>query len=429
VVPTDTGAGANNNPAPQAGPEGDEVPGLAWLRNAYVITAVAGLGFFAMSFVVLAIWPNRVLDRQIAQTQPTNRLELSASELRGRHIYGREGCVNCHSQLIRSTEDDVRRFGVPSQAWETIHEFPQLWGTRRIGPDLAREYGRKSHDWHMVHLWNPRYTVPDSNMPPYPWLFDGAPTRPTQEARDLVAYLGSLGREAKLAGLTEPKPLPGLDPDEEKRRGMFCDCSVPRTTGPTLFLSTRMEPGERDRFARRGADVFAHNCAGCHGAQGRGDGPAAEALLPHPRDLGTARFSDRILSEVFWNGVKGSSMPDWHELPPNELRALAVFVQRLGVAEQRNAEMPIIAQELARSLYTKNCANCHGIDGGGPASSGGAVVPPPTSFRLVTPTRGYAERVLEAGVPGTAMISWKTKLTESERRLLAVYLQTFYQPD
>lgn len=405
------------------------VPGLAGLRTAYLVTALAGLGFFILSFAVLAVWPNQVLDQQIAATRPSGWTEPSASELRGRHVYIREGCANCHSQLIRSTEDDVRRFGVPSQAWETAHEFPQLWGTRRVGPDLGREYGRKSYDWHLVHLWNPRYIVPDSNMPPYPWLFDGSPARPTSEAQDLVAYLESRGREARLTGLTGPKPLPGLDPEEEKRRGMFCDCAIPRTPGPSLLLSTRMEPSERDRFARRGADVFARNCAGCHGPQGQSDGPAAEVLLPRPRDLRTATFSDRALSEVFWNGVKGSSMHGWYDLPANDLRALAVFVQSLTTVEERRPELTKTEQEQARALYAKNCAACHGVDGAGPGFSVGAVVPAPTSFRSIRPTRIHGERVLESGVPGTAMPPWKARLTDAERRLLAAYVTTFYQPE
>jgi len=86
----------------------------------------------------------------------------------------------------------VLRFGPPSQAWETEKEFPQLWGTRRIGPDLARESGKHARDWHLTHLWNPRWVVPESNMPAHPWLFHGSPLEPTLEALDLVAYLTSL---------------------------------------------------------------------------------------------------------------------------------------------------------------------------------------------------------------------------------------------
>ncbi len=270
--------GANTEPA----------AGLGWLRNAYVITAVAGLGAFLFSFVVLAIWPNRVMDRQIADSRPANVRPLSASETHGREVYSREGCMNCHSQLVRFTEEDVRRFGQPGQAWEGERDFPQMWGTRRIGPDLSRESRRKSRDWQLVHLWNPRYVVPDSIMPPYPWLFDGSPTRPTADAQDLVAYLDSLGREAQLAGLGLPTAPPPMDAEEERRLGMFCDCAIPRSIGPAPLFQVGAEAGERTRTERVGARAFARNCAGCHGPQGRGDGPAAESLLIAPRNLTTA---------------------------------------------------------------------------------------------------------------------------------------------
>src|SRR5262249_50136742 len=153
---------------------------LAWLRSAYVLTGVAGFGTFLFSFVVLAVWPNRALQAEIAASRPPGLPGLSASELRGRAVYCREGCLNCHSQLVRTTAADVRRFGPASQAWEQEKEFPQLWGTRRIGPDLARESGKRSRDWHLTHLYNPRWVVPQSNMPAHPWLFN-SPLEPTQE--------------------------------------------------------------------------------------------------------------------------------------------------------------------------------------------------------------------------------------------------------
>src|ERR1700710_3085720 len=90
--------------------------------------------------------------------------------------------------------------------------MPPDVGDPRIGPDLARESGRRPRDWQLAHLWNPRHVVPDSVMPGYPWLFDGSPTRPRSEALDLVNYLESLGRDARLAGLSGPGPLPGRDP-------------------------------------------------------------------------------------------------------------------------------------------------------------------------------------------------------------------------
>jgi len=415
------------------GPEEDEPPaveprGLGWLHNGYVITAVAGLGFFVLSFLVLAVWPNRALDREMAEARPADLPGgLSESELRGRVVYGREGCLNCHSQLIRSTEDDVRRFGPATQAWETGDELPQLWGTRRIGPDLARERGRKSRDWQLVHLYNPRFVVADSNMPPFRWLFDGSPTRPTQEARDLIDYLESLGRDAQLAGLTGPKPLPGRDAEEEKRLGMFCDCAIPRTPGPAVQFRTPTEAGERQRFARHGAEVFARNCAGCHGKEARGDGLAAAALLPRPSDLTRARFSDRALSEVLWSGVKGSAMPGWHDLSGNDLRGLVAFVRSLEGGPDEGPAPTEAEQQRARALFVTNCAACHGADGEGNGRSASSLAPAPISFRDIRPTQAYAEQVLGEGVPGTAMPPWKGKLSTADRRLLASYVRTLYR--
>jgi mono/diheme cytochrome c family protein len=245
----------------------------------------------------------------------------------------------------------------------------------------------------------------------------------------VVAYLESLGRDAQLAGLTGPKPLSGLDPEEEKRRGMFCDCGIPRTSGPAVQFSTHMEASEQQRFARRGAEVFGRNCTGCHGQAGKGDGPAAVALLPRPRDLSSARFSDRALSEVLWNGVKGSSMHGWHHLPGNDLRGLAAFVRSL---EDGHDETPVLTdseREQARGLFQKNCAACHGPGGEGNGQSASSLAPAPTSFTLVRPAQRYAEQVLAEGVPGTTMPPWKDKLSESERGLLARYVRTLYREE
>ena len=127
-----------------------------------------------------------------------------------------------------------------SRAWEAERDFPQMWGTRRVGPDLARGHGRRSRDWQLTHLWNPRFVVSDSIMPAYTWLFDGSPLQPTQEALDLVAYLDSLGRDGKLAGLADESAAALLDPAEEERMGLFCDCAIPR----------RLPPAPRRRAAR-----------------------------------------------------------------------------------------------------------------------------------------------------------------------------------
>jgi len=104
-------------------------------------------------------------------TEPVTGLKpYSALELSGRDIYIREGCVSCHSQMIRPFRTETERYGHYSVAGESVYERPFLWGSKRTGPDLARVGGRYSDDWHLIHLLNPRDVVPESIMPGYPWL-------------------------------------------------------------------------------------------------------------------------------------------------------------------------------------------------------------------------------------------------------------------
>lgn len=94
----------------------------------------------------------------------------TALQLEGRDIYIREGCVSCHSQMIRPFRAETERYGHYSVAGEFVYDHPFLWGSKRTGPDLARVGGRYSDDWHRTHLQNPRNVVPESKMPGYPWL-------------------------------------------------------------------------------------------------------------------------------------------------------------------------------------------------------------------------------------------------------------------
>jgi cytochrome c oxidase cbb3-type subunit 2 len=104
-------------------------------------------------------------------TEPVEGLKpYTALQLEGRDIYIREGCNNCHSQMIRPFRAETERYVHYSVAGESVWEHPFLWGSKRTGPDLARVGGRYSDAWHKVHLSNPRDVVPESNMPGFPWL-------------------------------------------------------------------------------------------------------------------------------------------------------------------------------------------------------------------------------------------------------------------
>jgi cytochrome c oxidase cbb3-type subunit 2 len=102
-------------------------------------------------------------------------------------VYIREGCNNCHSQMVRPFRAETERYGAYSVAGEFVYDHPFLWGSKRTGPDLNRVGGRYSDDWHRVHLQNPRAVVPESNMPAYPWL-----ARTPVDASDIGAKMRAL---------------------------------------------------------------------------------------------------------------------------------------------------------------------------------------------------------------------------------------------
>ena len=113
----------------------------------------------------------------------------SPLRLAGRDIYVREGCYNCHSQMIRPLRAETERYGHYSVAGEFVFDRPFQWGSKRTGPDLARVGGRYSDEWHRAHLNNPRDVVPESNMPGYPWLASTA-----LEPESIVPKLRALQR-------------------------------------------------------------------------------------------------------------------------------------------------------------------------------------------------------------------------------------------
>ena len=130
------------------------------------------------------------LSFQKSVTEPVAGLKpYGALELTGRDIYVREGCYNCHSQMVRPFRAEVERYGPYSVAGEFVYDRPFQWGSKRTGPYLHRVGGRYSDDWHRIHLMNPRDVVPESNMPSYAWL---AKTRASSE--DIEAKLAALRR-------------------------------------------------------------------------------------------------------------------------------------------------------------------------------------------------------------------------------------------
>lgn len=169
----------------------------------------AGIGCFAFAFTVLGIWPSLMLKN--IQEDVTEIKEVpsefkdyysSVNEyrealFRGKEIYTKEACWHCHSQYIRPVGNESPRYGLVSTPGEYQNKLnlPHMFGTRRVGPDLVREAGKRTNDWHFAHLYDPKSTEPTSVMPRYTWYFDESknPPIPTKDGVALVAYLQSLG--------------------------------------------------------------------------------------------------------------------------------------------------------------------------------------------------------------------------------------------
>ncbi len=376
-----------------------------WIATAYAATFGAGLLFFVASFTLLGAIPAMDLHKQIARnTPPGVDLTLTPAEERGKMVYAHDGCAYCHTEQVRFTPADEWRFGPPTQAWETQDEYPQMWGTRRIGPDLARESGKRTRDWQLVHLYDPRFTVPDSDMPGFAWLFDGSPEKPTQDALDLVAYLNTLGRAAREAN---PK----------------------MQVGPAgLSYEMPQCPGTSDLAA--GKAVFKANCSGCHGENGEGHTEGGRALRPVPFDLAGFRLPPAQVWRALAQGVPGTAMPAWNLLPQSQFRAVGDYAISLASTpplEPGRQWAPRPALMLAgQRVFDTHCARCHGANGAGDGPDADKYARPPANFHQTQVSFRGADYVIRNGVPGSGMPAWPL-LTAPEIQAVTEYIRSFYQ--
>ncbi len=224
----------------------------------------------------------------------------------GREVYIGEGCIHCHSQYVRPDTRDEEWWGPAQPLPDRKEEVPPLIGNRRQGPDLLRVGNRRSAQWNRLHLIDPRRLVPESRMPSYAHLF--AEGNPRGEA--LVAYLQDLGattRPARIAAVQQWRPAPG---------------SLP------------VDPATR-------IGLFAENCAQCHGASGRGDGPLSRFVgAPLPTDLTRSSWgggappeaSARLiaLARIIKFGIPGTTMAGHESMEDSQILGLAAYVAQLA---------------------------------------------------------------------------------------------------
>jgi cytochrome c oxidase cbb3-type subunit 2 len=379
-------------------------------KNRYGLRFYAlGAGFFCLSLAafvqgVLPMLEPESRTNKVTRVVRTDLGELkwmvseatdyTPVELHGRQVYIREGCWYCHSQYVRPVTGETRRWGPVSQAGESFYDYPHLFSTRRIGPDLTRVGLKYSDAWHLAHFWNPRMLSPDSIMPRFAALFDGPhtvkiiadangnrtlqKTPATEKLFDFksdkqilltpnaegLLFVPETGKypviftpNKEYAGDTvtlvaETEDLTGLVAYLQKlgtNRGKWRD----------LFEPQRMEASQvsvprSEEWTSYGKQVYERRCVGCHGVNGDGNGPAAAFIQKdRPRNftLGVFKFrltpsgsmpDDGDLLRTITRGVRGTAMPSWHELPEKDRLAVIQYIKYELAADRSKPDKPYL---------------------------------------------------------------------------------------
>jgi cytochrome c oxidase cbb3-type subunit 2 len=199
-------------------------------------------------------------------------------QLAGRDVYQREGCVGCHTQTVRPLPSEVARYGDYSKAGEFAYDHPFLWGSKRTGPDLAREGGLRPDGWHYQHYANPQALFPKSNMPSYAWL-KGRPVDPAEVA----AHLGALAMvhpELKYDAAAVQASVAGKDElDALVAYTQWLGHAVSRRQGGTADINLENPLAHDPKAVAIGKKLFTDNCAVCHGEEGQGTEGIAPSLM------------------------------------------------------------------------------------------------------------------------------------------------------
>ncbi len=441
--------GDEREPLPKLNEPRSTAPNKNWLENPSTVGIVAGVIFFVTSVFLLGGLPwlqaatRTTMVADAVTGLPIRVNDYSPLEQRGRQVYIRDGCWQCHSQYIRPVAGETLRWGPVSQVGESAYDRPHMFSTRRIGPDLTRVGRKYGDDWHTAHLWNPQNVVADSIMPRFTWLFEekqgDAPPQPTADGKALVAYLQRLGTSIG-----------------DWRIGFLSST----TPGAVILHGT---PEGREEVRILGQTVYSRRCSGCHGDKGDGKGPSAEFLNPKPRDFTTGLFkfrstrgkdslpSDADLYITLTHGLWSTSMPAMHELPAQQRWAVIQYLKTFSDRWAKEPagrpiavppESPVTPASIASgdALFQTNCALCHGQQGkaDGPLAQPGMLLDDwghpikPAHLSLPAGAPGgvklgyggpHLYQTIVAGIGGTPMPPFDS-LTEDEVWDLVHYVQS-----
>jgi cytochrome c oxidase cbb3-type subunit I/II len=490
--------------------------------NARFVALVAGVGFFFLALITQGVLPlvepsarstlvTAVLRTDLGELKwvRTDATDYTPLQLSGRQVYLREGCGYCHSGYVRPVTGETRRWGPVSEAGEYAFDAPHLWGTRRIGPDLTRVGLKYGDEWHFAHFWNPRMLTPDSIMAPYRRLFDspGAPVKTVsnrsgnvtleQTAVTMKLFDFSSKDQVKLTPNVDgllfiPIAAQGKYPviwtpnkeytgdrvqlaaetkDVEALIAYLQKLGTNRGKWRDLFEPEQLEAGgitmpRSDQWITFGREVYERRCAGCHGVNGDGNGPAATFLYrQRPRNFTLGVFKFRLTNEpvptdgdllrTITRGVRGTAMPAWYELPLIDRLAVIQYIKYELAVDRSDPKNPYAyfveeppgppfyigtppAASAALVTHGKDvwqqakCWECHGNSGKGDGDRAAGLKDDfGFPIRPADLTSGQFKsgpkvedifRTMSTGLSGTPMPSYRDSLSEGDRWALAYYV-------
>jgi mono/diheme cytochrome c family protein len=362
-------------------------------------------------------------------------------EARGRELFYSNGCNYCHTQYVRAEDTAM---GPVSQGGNYVFDNPMTLGSERTGPDLSYIGHKRSEEWEINHLRDPREYSPLSIMPSFDFLSD-------QDLKDIADYLFALGDRNAAEWMIEP-------PSE------YAGDVAPLDYGGTI--PTQNDQGWDTWTAAElqlGKEIYVDKCLTCHGCAGNGLGSYGGTLIVTPANFMQEPFRNMPDDQWFWHvseGIPGTVMPPWKESMSEEDRWRVIrYIQQIfarplmrdpdegdPTAEYANLTNPlpqtVETLEQGKAIYTRECLVCHGDAGRGTGPYGGLLQPPPPDFgdgsygTLADPSytdADYFWRISE-GLPWSAMPSWKLRYSEEDRWSLVYYIrvnftQTLPRPD
>jgi mono/diheme cytochrome c family protein len=349
----------------------------------------------------------------------------------GRQLFYSNGCNNCHTQYVREVDNGM---GPVSDGGSYNYDNPVILGSERTGPDLSYIGRKRSQQWEIDHLKDPRQYSPLSIMPDFDFLSD-------KDLRAISEYLFYLGDRTAAEFMVEsPEPYQASSAPIFPQALQSTDPSAPPQGWPTF----------KEAGLYEGKQIYASHCMTCHGCAGNGLGTYGGTLIVTPANFKVDPFRTMPDDQWFWHvseGVQGSVMPPWKEsLTVSQRWNVIHYIQQVyakpferdpdegDVPAEYSKNNPLPATianiDAGKRIWTRECAVCHGDAARGEGIFKAGIEPVPPSFNDTATYNDYTDadyfwRISE-GVPWTAMPTWKLVYSETERWQLVTYIRTIF---